>query len=224
MRPSEAQYVGSLLSTLSADQLSPVINLGSSTLHFRRVAQPHIESEIFAPLYGRGIEVVHADLKAAEGVDVVGDIYDPSIGRKIRQMGAKLVICCNIIEHVADPGEFMRICSSLIKPGGKLLVTVPYSYPYHPDPIDTGLRPSPQQVAQLIEGFDLTEAKVLDDTTYLQDLRRQNSLPQLVRHFALHLAKLFWPFSNFNAWKARYHRYLWLFRPYRTSCVLLTKK
>jgi SAM-dependent methyltransferase len=224
MRRSEAQYIGSLLSTLTSEQLSPALNLGSSTLHFRRVAQPHIEREIFEPLQHRGIKVVHADLKAAEGVDVVGDIYDPAIKQKIKQVDAKLVICCNIIEHVTDPREFMRICASLIQPGGKLLVTVPYSYPYHPDPIDTYLRPSPEQVARLIEGFELSDARVLQDSTYLADLRREKSLPQLLRHFAVHLAKFFWPFSNFNAWKARYHRYLWLFRPYKTSCVLLTKR
>jgi SAM-dependent methyltransferase len=223
MRRSEAQYIGSLLSTLSSEQLSPALNLGSSTLHFRRVAQPHIEKEIFEPLQHRGIKVVHADLKAAEGVDVVGDIYDPAIKQKIKQVDAKLVICCNIIEHVTDAREFMRICASLIRPGGKLLVTVPYSYPYHPDPIDTYLRPSPEQVATLIEGFEMSDARVLQDSTYLADLRREKNLPQLLRHFAVHLAKFFWPFSNFSAWKARYHRYLWLFRPYKTSCVLLTK-
>jgi SAM-dependent methyltransferase len=223
MRPVEARYIGSLLNSLDADQLSPAINLGSSTLHFRRVAQPHIEKEIFEPLRRRGIKVVHADLKAAEGVDVVGNIYDAQIKQTIVDVGAKLVICCNIIEHVTDPAEFMRICASLVRPGGKLLVTVPFSYPYHPDPIDTYLRPSPVQVARLIEGFELIDARVLKDTTYLQDLRREKSLPQLARYFAIHLAKFLWPFSDFSAWRARYHRYLWLFRPYQTSCVLLTK-
>jgi SAM-dependent methyltransferase len=223
MRRNEARYVGSLLSSLSDDQLSPVVNLGSSTLHFRRVAQPHIEEEIFHPLQQRGIAVVHADLKAAPGVDVVGNIYDPLVAQKIKQVGAKLILCCNIIEHVTDPQHFMRICASLLAPGGKLLVTVPYSYPYHPDPIDTYLRLSPREVAELVDGFEVSDSRILDDTTYLEDLNQEGSGYWLSRHFALHIAKFFWPFSKFDAWKARYHRYFWLFRRYRTTCVLLTK-
>jgi hypothetical protein len=224
MRRTEAQYVGSLLEALSPDNLSPVVNLGSSTLHFRQIAQPHIESEIFLPLRRRGIQVIHADLKPSAGVDVVGDIYDPTVAHTIRQAGARLVLCCNIIEHVTDPKHFMKICGSLLGPGGMLLVTVPYSYPYHPDPIDTYLRLSPQEVADLTEGFEVIDSRILEDTTYLEDLNQGHSRFELAQHFAVHVLKLLWPFSNFEAWKARYHRYLWLFRRYRITCVLLTKK
>ncbi len=224
MRRSEAEYVGSLLANLSSDQLSPLVNLGSSTLHFRRVAQPHIEREIFGPLQQRGIHVIHADLKAAPGVDLVGDIYDPSIAERIKRLGPNLVLCCNIIEHVADPESFMGICASLLRPGGKLLITVPYSYPYHPDPIDTYLRLSPRGVSALIPGFEVTDSTILTDTTYWEDLVEERNYLQLGKHFAMHTAKFLWPFGNFDAWKARYHRYLWLWRPYKTTCVLLTKQ
>jgi SAM-dependent methyltransferase len=224
MRQSEASHVGSLLQRLQGEQISPVLNLGSSTLHFRQVAEPHIESRIFEPLKRRGVTVVHSDLKAAPGVDIVGNIYDPLVAQRLRDIGAKLILCCNMLEHITDPRQFMLICSSLLKPGGKLLITVPYSYPYHPDPIDTYLRASPQQVASLAEGFEVSESDILIDVTYLHDLVREKSGPQLARHFASHLAKLFWPFSDINAWKARYHRYLWLFRRYKITCVLLTRE
>lgn len=88
---------------------------------------------------------------------------------------------------------------------GCIVVTVPNSYPYHPDPIDTYYRPTPKQVADLFDGFELTEYQILEDTTYLQDLIKEKTAGELVHHIVVHGAKLFWPFSDFSAWRARYH-------------------
>lgn len=223
MRASEARFIGELLNGLAREQISPLLNLGSSTLHVRQIAYPHIDREIFSPLARRGVEVLHSDLKEDDGVDIVGNIYDPEVQEKIRDIGAKAIICCNIMEHVTDPLEFARITTSLIPTGGVLIVTVPYSYPFHPDPIDTYFRPSPQEVARLFEGLELLHAHVVKDTTYFHDLVSEKTAAQLLRQFASHGLKFFLPFIGFAAWKARYHRYLWLFRPYKVSCVLLKK-
>ena len=125
MRDSEARFIGSLLDGLPTEQISPLLNLGSSTLRVRQVEYPHIDREIFAPLARRGVQVIHADLKADEGVDIVGDIYDAAIQEKVRRVGAKLIICCNIMEHVTDPAGFARICGSLLAPGGSILLGEP---------------------------------------------------------------------------------------------------
>jgi len=224
MRGSESRFIGALLNGLPTDQISPLLNLGSSTLRFRQVDYPHIDREIFSPLQRRGVEVIHSDLKEDEGVDIAGNIYDPAIQEKVRSVGARIIICCNIMEHVTDPLEFARIAASLIPAGGMILVTVPYSYPFHPDPIDTYFRPSPGEVARLFEGLELVEARVVEDTTYLHDLLQEKRAAQLLRHFASHGVKFFLPFTGFTSWKARYHRYLWLFRCYKVSCALLRKQ
>ncbi|HYJ53336.1 MAG TPA: hypothetical protein VEW04_09190, partial [Allosphingosinicella sp.] len=62
---------------LERGDVSPLLNLGSSTGAFRSSAKPHVEARLFAPLREAGVEVVHCDLKEGEGVDVVGDILDP---------------------------------------------------------------------------------------------------------------------------------------------------
>lgn len=224
MRPTEAAFIGSLLNGFSAERISPVLNLGSSTLRVRKIEFPHIDREIFTPLEERGVQIIHSDLKADEGVDIVGDIYDCDVQAKVRSIGAKVVICCNIMEHVADAAEFARISGSLVPPGGMIIVTVPYSYPFHPDPIDTYYRPLPAEVAQLFNGFELEQAQIVEDTTYLQDLLRDKTVAQLMRQLVSHGLKFFTPFTGLAAWKARYHRYLWLFRPYKVSCVLMRKK
>src|SRR5262245_58429456 len=70
MRPSEAKYIAEILGHLPNDAVGPCLNVGSSTRHFREVEQPHVDRLVFAPLAQRGIEVTHADLKPAEGVDI----------------------------------------------------------------------------------------------------------------------------------------------------------
>ena len=72
MFPAEAEKLCALLA--GRDDISPLLNLGSSTGHFRRVTKPHIEALLFAPLRRAGVEVVHCDIKRDEGVDLVADV------------------------------------------------------------------------------------------------------------------------------------------------------
>lgn len=76
--------------------------------------KPHIHREIFAALESRRVQVLHMDLKADDGVNIVGDIYDPAFQEEIRRIGAKLLMCCNILEHLQDPAEFARVCATLV--------------------------------------------------------------------------------------------------------------
>ena len=67
------------------------------------------------------------------------------------------ILCCNIFEHVEDRARFASICHDALRPGGYLVVSVPYSYPYHTDPIDTYLRPTPEEIAAMFPGYALIE-------------------------------------------------------------------
>jgi len=209
---------------MPAAQVSTVINLGSSTEEFHD-HRPHVERFVFGPLKRRGARIVNMDLKADPGVEIVGDIYDPAIQARARAVGATLLICGNILEHITDPKGFARACASLLPANGQILVTVPHSYPYHTDPIDTYFRPTPQEIADLFEDFRLVDGRIVTDVSYLHDLRAENSMGGLARHFAVHAVKFFLPFRDgLDKWKARYHRYLWLFRPYKVSCALLSRR
>lgn len=49
---------------------------------------------------------------------------------------ADCVLCCEVLEHIADP---IPVCHELIritKPGGSIIVSVPFMYPVHADPDD----------------------------------------------------------------------------------------
>src|SRR5262245_3267558 len=118
MRISEAAYIGARLQEIPVDQLSPVLNLGSSNEAFRTLSHPHVDREIFFPLVARGARVIHADMKADRGIDIVGDVYDAAFQEECRRLRPKTVVCCNILEHVTDPAGFARIVSDLVPDDG----------------------------------------------------------------------------------------------------------
>ena len=166
------------------------MNLGSSNQEFRTQTHPHVDREIFFPLVKRGAHVIHADLKADEGVDIVGDVYDPVFQKQCRELGPRTVVCCNILEHVLDPARFATIVDALVPPKGYLVVSVPHSYPFHADPIDTLFRPSPADVVKLFgPQFSPVVEHVLTDVTWLDDLGAHMPAAQLPVFFAKDLAK-----------------------------------
>lgn len=214
MRPSEATWIAGQLAALPTASISPFLNIGSSTAEFRERKQPHIDREIFAPLRARGVEIIHADLKQAPGVDIAGDLADPAIQARLRELRPKVALSSNLLEHVHEPAQLARVMRSLVVPGGFVLVTVPRSYPFHADPIDTGFRPSPEELAALFPETRLVTGEVVADSTYGQDLWRRG--PRGAARALLGALK-----PNGDAAKNRRDSLKWLVRPFTTSCVVL---
>lgn len=225
MLPREAQKLGEMLSRMPLEQVSPLVNLGSSTRSFREHQQPYIQQFIFTPLDRRGVRAVHADLKQDEGVDIVGDVYDPSFQRQVKAIEPRLILCCNMLEHVVDRARFAAACSGLLPPGGYLLLSVPYSFPYHMDPIDTLYRPSPAELSALFPEWETVESGVVvEDSSYLTDLQSRRWSARDLFDFAIIGAVRFaTPWWRFPRWKNRFHPMLWLWRPYRVTYALLRK-
>ena len=144
MRPEEAEYLGAWLSVQAPAELSPLIELGASTQAFHKT-HPHVESDVLGPLTERGVRIVKTDLQPGPHIDIAGDIYDVAVQAKLKAVGAKCVLCCNILEHVADREAFARVCDEILSPGGTIVISVPQSYPLHMDPIDTYYRPCPRR-------------------------------------------------------------------------------
>ncbi len=215
MRPSEAKYVGEILANLPDDAISPCLNVGSSTAHFRKVAQPHIDRYIFGPLTSRGVKVVHTDLKVAEGVDIAGNIYSRDVIDKIAACHPQLILCCNMFEHVEDRPALAAALAALVPVNGRLIVTVPYSYPFHPDPIDTYFRPEPEGIAEMFEAFELETSKIIADVSYGHDLLAEKGFAGTLKHFLRSAVKSVMVLQGRTGQTAHFHRYLWLWKPTR---------
>jgi hypothetical protein len=220
MRKGEAKYVRLLLDKFSSDTISPCINIGSSTLEFRTQRQPHIHRELFQPLEEKGVEVFHIDIKEDVGVDIVGDIMGGETFEHIRSKNPKLMLCCNLLEHVSHREEFARQLIALMPKGGLLFVTVPSSYPLHFDPIDTYFRPDPDELSALFRELDIVSSETVADTTYLDDLLEKYGPIGTTKFILKSFVKFFFFWRGRRFYEKHYHRFLWLFRVYRVTIMV----
>ena len=196
-----------------------MLNLGSSTRHFREVEQPHIARGLIRPLEAAGVEIVHSDLKAADGVDVAGDVREPEVAAALRMRGFRCVLCANLLEHVRDPAALAAVCEEIVGPGGLILATVPLNYPYHADPIDTGYRPTPEALAPLFARSKPLLAAVVSGDSYADRIRASGgtAVGEAARTVLAGLVA----FARPKSFRARLDRWRWYRRPYKVSLVLV---
>jgi len=147
----ESLWIKNAIGKLKAlDGNNEVANIGSSTDHFRTVIQPHIHNNIIATLLSSGWKVINVDMKKEPGVDLVADVTKDDFAEPFKERFA-LTICTNLLEHVEDIKLVTKNLVAITRSGGHLLITVPYKYKLHYDPIDNGFRPTPQQIVDLFK-------------------------------------------------------------------------
>ena len=218
MLPEEARWLGQRIAQCPVDGLAPLVNVGSSTRHFTTRVQPWIDEHIFAPARARGLAVISVDIKAAEGIDLVGDVVDPVFRERVRDAGGRSLLCSNLLEHVADPAAIACALAQLVPSGGYLFVSGPRSYPWHADPFDTLFRPGVDELAALFPGTELVAGSVVSSGSYWDWLGR-SPWRLLAR-----LARLLVPFYNGRSWYSQVLKLGWMFRPFSATCVLLRKR
>lgn len=218
MFPQEAAWIEATLAALPSESLTPVLDVGGADLAFRTVEQPWIDRDVFAPLRRRRIAVVCADVKHGAGVDVVADLTSAEGVCRLQAVGAGMVLCCNVLEHVPDAADFARRLARLVRPGARLTITVPRRYPYHKDPIDTMFRPDVQELAALFPGCAVEKSAVLRTGSYRDEWRRRP-----VTLLCRHLFRLPAPFLGWQAWRRSVSKLQYLVRPFEVTCVCLVK-
>jgi SAM-dependent methyltransferase len=214
----EARWIGDRLAVYPAAELSPLLNVGSGTRAFREDAQPWIERDLLAPLAARGVEIVHLDTRGGDGIDIRADLLRDDDFARVAARRYAALLCCNVLEHVRDPGEFARRCETLVWPGGLIVVTVPRSYPHHADPIDTLYRPTPGEAAALFARSAPVAGEIIDvGLSYRDEVRRR---PWLLLRPLLRLPV---PFLSLAKWRNSMVKPYWLFHNYRVSAAVLRR-
>jgi SAM-dependent methyltransferase len=218
MRIEEAEWIGERLAKLD---VGTVLELGSSTRNFRTKTHPHHDRLIHAPLRAKNVRIILSDLQPDVDIEIAGDIFSESVQGKLKQINADAVLCCNMFEHVVDRATLASICHDVLRPGGYLIVSVPFSYPYHTDPIDTYFRPTPTEIAAMFPTYTLIDSAIVASTSYGQEMAASSGvLPKELVRRAYRLCKFWLPRDQYVELN---HRLLWLFRPYRISCVILRR-
>ncbi|MCG8576555.1 MAG: hypothetical protein MI810_16875 [Flavobacteriales bacterium] len=218
MLVEESKWIQKALETEFKEGDFPLLNVGSSRLVFRTETQPHIHNNIFAPLEKKGLKVLHTDIKDDEGVDLVGDLNQKEFREKLSDLGVKSVLCSNLLEHLPQP---QLICDSILEvlsTGDKIIVTVPYNFPFHNDPIDTMLRPNIQELSAMFPN-----TKVLDSAIVEQDRCFWDDLKANKRFMLIMFVRWSIPFYKFSEWKYMIKDLFRLKRKYSATAILLEK-
>jgi hypothetical protein len=209
---AEARWLGRLLAEHGAVELSPLLNVGSSTRAFRETDQPWTEQELFAPLRARGVRIIHLDARSGDGIDIKADILDDRDLAKVRALAPRAILLCNILEHVTDPQKLADRCIRIVGPGGLIFVTVPFSYPFHRDPIDTLYRPSPEALVRLFDGARALRAEIVDAEESFRDQVKKR--PWILSRQVLRFP---FPFLGLTKWRRSMGKLYWLFHNYQVT-------
>ncbi len=164
MFAEESLWIRDVLSVSYRVERGRALDIGSADREFRERVQPHIAANVHAPLLARGWRIAHLDLDPGPGVDYAVDLCAGPLTVPPAGETFDLVLCCNILEHVRAREPFLDNVARLVRPGGRLLVTVPKRYPRHDDPIDTMYRPGIRRlVADVARAgpFEVREAGVI---------------------------------------------------------------
>lgn len=134
-----------------------VLDLGSGPGHFRGLFE--------------GARILAADFHPYPDVDVVCDVTQRL---PLRSGSFDTVILSNVLEHVRDPAALLAECRRALRPGGRLLLTVPFLFKLHQEPHDYH-RYTHHMLALLLEeaGFAVEETRKLGSIVDLHRLARR---------------------------------------------------
>lgn len=77
-------------------------------------------------------EIINVDIFPFKEVDLVADIC----ALPIKDASIDGIICEDVLEHVAKAPLLLKEISRVLKPGGTLIIKIPFMYPYHSSPDD----------------------------------------------------------------------------------------
>lgn len=214
----ESQWLGEKIATIPDEQLFPLLDVGSSTLDSRTKIQPYIDQQIFEPMRKRGGKIYHLDMKPDSGVDLVGNLLDDDFRNSIRNLTIRSAMVSNLLEHVTIRKEICETVLDVIPEGGYVIVSGPYRYPYHADPIDTMFRPEIAEVHQLFPGTHMVDSAIIDSGNW-----REWNVAERGRPLGRSLLRLLAPVYRPKKWLELARQSPYIFKHIKAFAVVLRK-
>ncbi len=138
----------------------------------------------YQPLFGdRCGNYVGLDVSAGPHVDVVGDVHR----LPFKASSFDVVLCLEVLEHVERPWVAVEEIRRVLKPGGHLIASAPFIFPFHPCPIDCW-RFTSQGWSVLLQKYEDVKIERIGNSTTTFIL-----FPTL---YAGRLPKEFWPLKG----------------------------
>lgn len=200
---------------------SLVLNIGSSTKEFIEVTQPYIKANLFDELAKKNCLVKNIDIKQADGVDFVGDVTDPAFIEQLKKLNASFIICSNLLEHLSERTAFCDALVKIMNADTKLIISVPYSFPYHEDPIDTMYRPNLTDLQTAFPNLKLIEGEIVDCGSFLNFSNKNNTvLSKYFNFIKISIAAILAFFIS----KTKFEKLSWIFKRISATCVVYQLK
>ena len=221
----EAKWIGKEILSASKPGYK-ILNVGSSSLEFRTKIQPHIEKYIFRPLKVNNIKVIHTDIVNENGVDIIGDLTSPEFIFQLIKNQYDLILCSNLLEHLKEKQPIVDAILDILPKNSKAIITVPYNYPYHLDPIDTMYRPNTNELHQLFQNTELLKGEIVIGKSFNENIfsinywQKLKSTPLIL--FKL-LVRILIPFYKPKVWLYTFLSLKNMFSPFSVSCILIKK-
>jgi SAM-dependent methyltransferase len=127
-----------------------MLDIGCGTKPWRETFAPHVREHV-------GIDHEQT-LHGFASIDLISDAYNVPLP----DANADAILLTEVLEHLERPGEALAECRRLLRPGGHLIATAPFSWPLHEEPRDF-FRYSPHGLRHLSEaaGLEVVELRAL---------------------------------------------------------------
>lgn len=214
---NEAIWFGDKLGGFTKNQLSPALNIGSGTDDFRKKKQYWIDNYIFSKLRNRQVQITHLDVFAGLGIDLVGNLYDDRFWQNFENTRVNAVFLNNVLEHVQDKKMLCERVLKLLNKDGYIFVSVPFKYPYHPNPVDSLFRPTISEVEKLFPKTKLVDGEYVACGTFWEYLIKNKMIALLF------FVRLFVPFYKYDHWQSSIKHLPWLSKHFVATCCILKK-
>lgn len=116
----------------------------------------------YRPLIGPGaryLGIDTADVKSNFGYDVPDTVYFEGDTWPVQSESVAVVLCAETLEHVLEPRVLLTEARRALRPGGRLLLTVPFAARWHFVPHDYW-RFTPSSLRYLLEATGFTDIAV----------------------------------------------------------------
>jgi SAM-dependent methyltransferase len=127
-----------------------LVDIGCGTKPWLATFAPHVREHV-------GIDHQQTPHGLSQ-VDIVADAYDIPLD----DASVDTVLLTEVLEHLEAPDRALAECRRILRPGGHLIATTPFSWPLHEEPRDF-FRYSPFGLRHLSEeaGMEVTELHAL---------------------------------------------------------------
>ncbi len=120
--PALAGLNEQLLPRLAAHAKGQFLDAGCGTQPFRGSIEPHVDRYLAYDIEAR-----------VDAVDYIGDVEDMGV---VPSSSVDSMLCSEVLEHVPHPARALDEFARIVRPGGALIVTVPFLARLHEEPHD----------------------------------------------------------------------------------------